>query len=608
MNIIWLLLKASWLNVLIAITTGLISGGCSAQLIALINQSIQSRSPDVFFQPFTLVALVGLVSSIISHILLFKIAQDTVYGLRLRMSRSILSAPLQRLEELGANRLLATLTEDVQTLSNAVSAAPFVCIDIAIIIGCLTYLGVLSGRAFLLTSLLMFGAIVSVQLLLNRAYGYFERARYVDDHLFRHFRGITDGVKELKLNHDRREAFFTDELQVTAGRSRHFNLQALKAMAIASAWGQLVFFAIVGLFIFGVPKFVQITPATLSSYILTLTYLISPFQGILQALPGFLTASVALRKVEAMGLVLAERQEQFLTKAAIATIRPSWSSLELRHLRHTYRSEPVQAETSWEASAPQRSKQGKRAQKKQAKAKAMAQSTQLLASSEPSSSSASASTVPAQSNAQSNSSPPIETQFTLGEINLSFQSNQIIFIVGGNGSGKSTLAKLLTGLYIPDDGEIWLDGQRVTDENREWYRQHFASVFVDFYLFERLLGIEASEVDRQGAYYLEKLQLDHKVKIEKAQLSTTALSQGQRKRLALLTAYLEDRPIYFFDEWASDQDPYFRDIFYHQLLPELKRRGKTIFVISHDDRYFDVGDRIIKLDYGKVESDKIIPS
>jgi putative ATP-binding cassette transporter len=89
-------------------------------------------------------------------------------------------------------------------------------------------------------------------------------------------------------------------------------------------------------------------------------------------------------------------------------------------------------------------------------------------------------------------------------------------------------------------------------------------------------------------------------------LSTTALSQGQRKRLALLTAYLEDRPIYLFDEWASDQDPFFRDIFYKQLLPELKRRGKTVFVISHDDRYFDIADRAIKLDYGKVEDYRLV--
>jgi putative pyoverdin transport system ATP-binding/permease protein len=75
--------------------------------------------------------------------------------------------------------------------------------------------------------------------------------------------------------------------------------------------------------------------------------------------------------------------------------------------------------------------------------------------------------------------------------------------------------------------------------------------------------------------------------------------------LALLTAYLDDRPIYLFDEWAADQDPVFRDIFYRELLPELKRRGKMIFAISHDDRYFHLADRVIKLDYGQVEADYV---
>ncbi|MCB1035646.1 MAG: cyclic peptide export ABC transporter, partial [Acidobacteria bacterium] len=77
----------------------------------------------------------------------------------------------------------------------------------------------------------------------------------------------------------------------------------------------------------------------------------------------------------------------------------------------------------------------------------------------------------------------------------------------------------------------------------------------------------------------------------------------QRKRLALVTALLEDRPVYLFDEWAADQDPEFKEVFYHQLLPELKARGKTAIVISHDDRYYDVADRVVKLDTGRVVSD-----
>ncbi|MBP5974470.1 cyclic peptide export ABC transporter [Brasilonema sp. CT11] len=194
-----------------------------------------------------------------------------------------------------------------------------------------------------------------------------------------------------------------------------------------------------------------------------------------------------------------------------------------------------------------------------------------------------------------------DKHFILGPINLTLNQGELVFVVGGNGSGKSTLVKLLTGLYVPETGEIQFDEQPITDANREWYRQQFSVVFSDFYLFERLLGLDNSHLLSQTQDYLVQLQLDHKVTVKENALSTTALSQGQRKRLALLTAYLENRTIYVFDEWASDQDPIFKKIFYTQLLPDLKNRGKTVLVISHDDQYFAQADRIIKLDYGQVK-------
>jgi putative ATP-binding cassette transporter len=193
-----------------------------------------------------------------------------------------------------------------------------------------------------------------------------------------------------------------------------------------------------------------------------------------------------------------------------------------------------------------------------------------------------------------------DSQFVLGPINLTFRPGELVFLVGGNGSGKSTLAKIITGLYVPEKGEIRLDGEAVTDKNRDDYRQLFSAVFTDFYLFDNLLGLSGGQLEVQAQAYLKQLHLNHKVKIKNSILSTTAVSQGQRKRLALLTAYLEDRPFYLFDEWAADQDPHFKEVFYTQLLPELKARGKTVLVITHDDKYFHVADRTIKLDYGQL--------
>ena len=259
-------------------------------------------------------------------------------------------------------------------------------------------------------------------------------------------------------------------------------------------------------------------------------------QSILDKLQALSKATVALQKIERMGLVLAGNKENYLeqNKKEVKT----FSKLELEQVVHAYPGEE-------------------------------------------------------------------ENRFSLGPVDLTFKPGEIVFIVGGNGSGKSTLAKLITGLYIPEAGEIKLDSEVITDDNREWYRQHFSVIFSDFYLFEKLLGMDKPALDEQAQEYLRQLKINHKVTIEKGKLSTTELSQGQRKRLALLTAYLENRPIYLFDEWASDQDPIFRDIFYKEILMNLKKRNKTVLVISHDDHYFHLADRIIKLDYGKVEYDKI---
>ena len=201
-----------------------------------------------------------------------------------------------------------------------------------------------------------------------------------------------------------------------------------------------------------------------------------------------------------------------------------------------------------------------------------------------------------------------DSHFLLGPIDLTFRPGELVFLAGGNGSGKSTLAKILTGLYPPETGEIRLNGRLITDANRDDYRQSFSAIFADFYLFENLLGLDTTNLDGQAQEYLVELHLDHKLKVRNGLFSTTDLSAGQRKRLALLTAYLEDRPFYVFDEWASDQDPPFKEIFYTQLLPELKGRGKTVLVITHDDRYFDVADRVIKLDYGKVVYERPAPT
>ncbi|MGF1675847.1 MAG: ABC transporter transmembrane domain-containing protein, partial [Rivularia sp. (in: cyanobacteria)] len=339
MNLIWLLLKASWLQVAIAILTGLISGGTTARLIALINKAISegfqsSDSLSNLAWQFPILALIVVVNSVISQVLLINLSQEAVYQLRLRLSRGILSSQLRHLEKLGTPRLLATLTEDVATLTATVYAIPFICVDIAIIAGCLLYLSSLSGTVFAFTVGFVMIAIGSIQLLINRAQGFLILAREEQDRLFKHFRAITEGIKELKLHSARRQEFFEEELQHSAAISRDQNSAALLTFSVSTGWGNLLFFILVGSLLFVLPQVAAIPPATLSAYILTVTYLMLPMQSILDKLQALSKASVALQKIERMGLVLAGNKENYLEEKKQDS--QTFSKLELKQVVHAY--------------------------------------------------------------------------------------------------------------------------------------------------------------------------------------------------------------------------------------------------------------------------------
>jgi putative ATP-binding cassette transporter len=194
-----------------------------------------------------------------------------------------------------------------------------------------------------------------------------------------------------------------------------------------------------------------------------------------------------------------------------------------------------------------------------------------------------------------------EAVFQVGPVDFTLRSGDLVFITGGNGSGKSTLLKVLAGLYQPDSGEILLDGVHVDDSNRDAYRELIAAIFVDYHLFQRLYGIadpDPAEVDR----LLTEFRLREKTRLTGGEFGTLDLSGGQRKRIALLVSLLEKRPILLLDEWTADQDPDFRRKFYDELLPALKEAGKTVVVITHDDRYLDelhLPARRLRMDEGR---------
>ncbi|WP_217560146.1 cyclic peptide export ABC transporter [Paenibacillus sp. GbtcB18] len=190
--------------------------------------------------------------------------------------------------------------------------------------------------------------------------------------------------------------------------------------------------------------------------------------------------------------------------------------------------------------------------------------------------------------------------FTVGPVSAVFSSGEIVFITGGNGSGKSTLAKLITGLYHPNQGEILFNGRQLLVREQV---EHFSVIFSDYYLMDRLYGIDCEEREEEIAEYIRLLRMEHKVSVSNGTFVNKELSTGQKKRLAFIIALLEDRPIVMLDEWAADQDPEFRTYFYEELLPYLRDRNKCVIAITHDDRYFHYADRVIKMESGMIVSE-----
>jgi putative pyoverdin transport system ATP-binding/permease protein len=608
MEFIRFLWQISWKQIIIASCAGLVSGCSNALMISTINREVHQGHVANAVGYFIFLAIFILITSILAQFLLIRLSQNAIYELRLQLSKNILASPLEHLERLQESRLIVMLTEDINTLTRSVSAIPNIFIDFATVIGCFVYLAWVSNLIFMLAITSTVLGIWFVQTKLNQAKKLFMDAREEEDTLFKYFQGIITGTKELKLNRARRAEFMEKNLKGSAAKLRQKNTKAAESFILANGLGQMLQFVCLGLILFILPSLIQLPLPILASYVLISTFIALPMQNLLNRIPDLVRGNVALRKIDRMNLSL-------ISLAEVETIPdPIYTNCQLQLQGAIYRYQPEIHPLPPRNAPPEdfsgvhpplplkdAPTSGIRNPKEPQFHPHHPNDKQRLHP-HPHPAHPRDLTQEMLPERRFGSDASIDEQgFLLGPIDLKMQSGELVFIVGSNGSGKSTLAKLIVGLYTPQAGEIYLNGTPITAVNVEWYRQHFATTFADVYLFDSYLGFDNPQLDRTVAKYLKDLQLDHKVSISNGILSTTNLSQGQRKRLALLTALLDDRPIYLFDEWAADQDPAFRKIFYEQTILQLKERGKLVIVITHDDRYFHLADRLLHLNYGRVE-------
>ena len=536
MKVIALFLSKRWRSFVLCVVLGILSGAATAVVIALLYRGL--RGPAVIgastIYVFAAVLLFSALARVASHTLLADVSQRILAALVLDLCDRIAAAPLSNLEDSGAAKLRAVLTNDTSTVVEGVTSLPNFFLNAAMIVTFMICLGILSIRLMIGAVCLILAASVFQAVVVGRVFSILDGLIKKRDELFGRFDGLIFGNKQFKLNRTGLDEFRTSLLQPAL---RSYGRSTVEVAFLLSSTGSLVllgFFAFIAALVFWPAARAAFDPPALTAALVTMLYIVGPLDALLSVLPMIGRAQAALSNMEAAmaSLVIEQHADR------LPSLRREWQRIEFRGVIRSYSSN-----------------NGSKA-------------------------------------------------FSLGPIDLSFREGEIVYIAGGNGSGKTTLLKLLTGLYQPDRGEVLLDGAPAC--NNPSYRELFSTVFSDHYLFDRLLGVAGETLaskDVAANAHLDYLGLAGMVTVQHGVFSTLDLSQGQRKRVALLTALMEDRPILVCDEWAADQDPVFRAVFYREVLPQLRAKGKTIIIASHDDRYYDTADRLITLESGRLRDE-----
>lgn len=528
------LLRPFWPMTLLSTLVGTLGGLATAWLLASINRAL--HEPDGFTGTLALQFLglcaLSIAGSAVAGIGNSVAGQKIIACLRRDVAARILATPIDVLERHKSHKLLAILNGDIGTVSAFTFNFAGYAVSFATVVASLFYLFVISPQA---CAIVVLSFSVGTGLALWRRQIWqsdYREVRATEDILQMQYRTITEGARELQLNHDRRRHVHETLLAGAADRIADIKIVAMRRFWLFDSVSEAIFFLTVAVLLSTRP-WTGLSASAVSGAVLVLLYVRGPLEQTLQALPAMSSAEISMQRVADLTAELPrDNDQESVTDAPV--FRNAISLQEAVYAFHKPDNMPEGMEG-----------------------------------------------------------------FVLGPLNLTIRKGETLFIVGENGSGKTTLVKLLLGLYAPTSGQLLLDGEPVTGDCVSGYRQLFSSVFSDYFLFDDL--VDPSPQDLEIAqHWLERLEIGHKVKVVDGKFSTIDLSTGQKKRLALVQAFLDHRPIMMLDEWAADQDPTFRKIFYTEILPELKALGRTLIVVSHDDRYFDCADTVIGLKAGKI--------
>ena len=470
-----------------------------------------------------------LITRSLSEIVLLHVGAIVAKNIRTDFYHRISGAPMPAIERIGEAKLIASVNIDVPRIINGARLIPAVFVNLITLVGMLGFLMYLNMDIFKLVLLSIFAGVVIYQFPMMVGRRIFAKNREINDNLQHSTLGLISGLKELKLDSEKRNNYHNRVLLKHENDLVRTESMGYTVTRSTVSLGDLLSFFVIGSITFIFINYYDIPRQEMAGIIMAMLYITTPIAIVLNSIPGLTIASVSFRKVK--NLMAAIPQEDITDEVKPM---PEWQSVRFKDVEYHYGD--VQGEKG----------------------------------------------------------------FAIGPMSFSLNKGEITCIIGGNGSGKSTLSKLITQHYLPFSGQVFAGEQAVTKDYVCSLRNQINAIYTDYHLFDELLIEVTPQTEERIRRFLKEFRLDKKVTITDGKFSTTKLSDGQRKRLALLIAFLEDKDLYLFDEWAADQDPDFKHIFYMKILPELKAMGKAVVIISHDDRYFSIADKLLKMDNGQL--------
>lgn len=538
------LLMLSRANLALVIFLSVLTGLANTLLLLILSNANKMQLDD---WPMYLGSFVGglLIFLILQRVLLKSIvikSEKILRHVRIDLFRQVIKSRYSVFESLGHEKILSSFTHDATLLSQFWPVFVQLIVATITIATSLIYLGVLAPLALCIALAVILVGVLLYLGMTRTAKICMRNARDKQDSFLSIVNDLLFGMKELKIREKLRHDLYYRELAEITEQYSHESELAKMRYHDAGLIGTGLFFLLAGCVAFLFQSLNVIAGDEKIAFLVVLVYLMAPLTRVTASVPFISNALVSASRVLALKNLLEKEVE------------PSCG------IYNEAKAADFLPE-AWEA-------------------------------------------ISFNQVSYEYGNDGDSHKFGLGPITLDINRGEVLFIVGGNGSGKSTFGKLLTGLYVPTGGSISIDDKQVDEFNLDPYRRCFSTVFSDFHLFERLTGL--SQADRMEAVpLLKEFELSEDLIGDNSGQRFSSLSTGQQRRLALIFSALEDKQIYFFDEWAADQDPIYRERFYTSILPDLKAKGYTIIVITHDDRYFHIADRVVKIDKGQIISNTL---